>query len=202
MDGMTYAFISRFSSPKSSNSALKKSDPPPRAARWSSSAPRRRLLRKELVAALGTVQRTPTAPEVRLCRWLSTMPSAWDRLRWRDPIEGAFPFAVRARRCAPAGGHRPCGDQQGRTRSGERALRRGNHLASIVQRSSTFHHYGRSSGPVCWSLVGYDGGFARCLASGRRSISRNKPVSDAACGLRHHRPRCLDLARRHRSASV
>ena len=41
------------------------------------------------------------------------------------------------------------------------------------------HHYGKSSAPVCWSLVGYASGYtSACLD--RRSISRNRSASPRA----------------------
>ena len=47
------------------------------------------------------------------------------------------------------------------------------------------HHYGKSSAPVCWSLVGYSSGFVSACLAGRSTFAK----SPEAPGRDNHRHR-------------
>jgi DNA-binding NtrC family response regulator len=114
------------------------------------------LLRKELVATLGTDSARRLLLRFGYADGYHDAVSLRDRLGWRDPIEGFR---------AGAALHTLEGIVYAEIGRVEHDPANGRFDAEITWRNSYeaeqhLHHYGRSSSPVCWSLVGYVSGFA------------------------------------------
>jgi DNA-binding NtrC family response regulator len=114
------------------------------------------LLRKELVTTLGADSARRLLLRFGYADGYHDAVSLRDRLRWRDPIEGFR---------AGASLHTLEGIVHAEIGRVEHDPASGRFDAEITWRHSYeaeqhLHHYGRSSSPVCWSLVGYVSGFA------------------------------------------
>ena len=149
------------------------------------------LLRKELIDTFGPRDGAPAAAAVRLRRRLSR------RRQPARPVE----LGRSARRAARRRGRCTRSKASCASRSCARRIRRRRPAASrqeVVWHDSYvaeqhLHHYGQSTAPVCWSLVGYASGYASaCLGqeiyfretdvprAGRRSAVRSSAAMPPA----------------------
>ena len=114
------------------------------------------LLRKELVATLGLESARRLLLRFGYADGYHDAVSLRDRLGWQDPLDGFR---------AGASLHTLEGIVDARVVAASHDREGGRFEAQLEWRNSYeaeqhLHHYGRSDGPVCWSLVGYMSGFA------------------------------------------
>jgi DNA-binding NtrC family response regulator len=114
------------------------------------------LLRKELVDTLGVDSARRLLLRFGYADGYHDAVSLRDRLGWRDPLEG-FRAGVAL--------HTLEGIVQAEIRRANYDAPTNHFDAEVAWRHSYeaeqhLHHYGQSSTPVCWSLVGYASGFA------------------------------------------
>ncbi len=114
------------------------------------------LLRKELVGTLGADSARRLLLRFGYADGYHDAVSLRDRLGWRDPLEGFR---------AGAALHTLEGIVQAEIRTVDYDPGTGRFDAELAWHHSYeaeqhLHHYGQSSSPVCWSLVGYVSGFA------------------------------------------
>jgi DNA-binding NtrC family response regulator len=139
------------------------------------------LLRKELVTTLGTDSARRLLLRFGYADGYHDAVSLRDRLRWRDPIEGFR---------AGAALHTLEGIVRGEINEVEHDPANGRFAAEITWHQSYeaeqhLHHYGRSSSPVCWSLVGYVSGFASACIGQEVYFKERACVGcgDAVCAI-------------------
>jgi DNA-binding NtrC family response regulator len=139
------------------------------------------LLRKELVATLGTDSARRLLLRFGYADGYHDAVSLRDRLRWRDPIEGFR---------AGAALHTMEGIVRVEITKVEHDPSSGRFAAEITWHHSYeaeqhLHHFGRSGTPVCWSLIGYVSGFASACIGQEVYFKERKCVGcgDAVCAI-------------------
>src|SRR5262245_33367260 len=137
------------------------------------------LLRKELVATLGTDSARRLLLRFGYADGYHDAVSLRDRLRWREPLEGFRAGAalhtlegiVRAE--INRAEHNPANSRFDAEITWHHSYEAEQHL----------HHHGRSDSPVCWSLLGYVSGFASACIGAEIYFKERACVGcgDAAC---------------------
>jgi len=118
------------------------------------------LMRKELVDTLGTEAARRVAIRFGFADGYHDAVNLRERSKWTDPIEGIRAGAVL---------HTLEGIVRADVRKIEHDAATGRFEEEVVWHDSYvaeqhIHHYGKTSAPVCWSLVGYASGFvSACL---------------------------------------
>jgi DNA-binding NtrC family response regulator len=139
------------------------------------------LLRKELVATLGLDSARRLLLRFGYADGYHDAVSLRDRLQWRDALEGFR---------AGAALHTLEGIVQAEISRVEHDPANGRFAADITWHRSYeaeqhLHHFGRSTSPVCWSLVGYVSGFASACIGQEVYFKERACVGcgDAACAI-------------------